>query len=400
MRNTYKMKRATLAFILILAVIAFPSCVEFKTISLYDGIEPPVKPEKPATLRSVVEPVIYEDLTKDMWGLETDVCKSISITNKVVHRGTQAISLKWNRNAPGCDWAGIGFGWDSYAGKDLIPIIDYAAIEMYVRTKEGKMFGLPIVLTLEDYSGGMGFSYTGNKYFERTAIDEEWQKVVVPLNSFDMEKENLDPSNIKSLNLELQQSGDIYIDDISLVFYEPEEVEPWMIEEELPDPSRAPITIFDDSFINENSTGFMSYACQEVSLVKDAQRGSVIRAKWEMEEYCDEIGFGASWNKWHPVDLTGVMNARAIQFDVKLASGSAEELPLYVSFVDYDRVRSKQKLLSKYVEGGVYDNQWRTVTVPISDLPSIYDPTRIKYMGFTFENSGELFVDNIRIVEI
>ena len=127
--------------------------------------------------------------------------------------------MSWNRDVKGCKFAGIGIGWDGYAGKDLSEIMDYVAIQMYVRTQKGKSFGLPFVLTLEDYSGGMGFCYTSNKYFERTAIDEEWQKVIVPLADFDTEKENLDPSNIKQLQIELQQSGSVYLDDIKLIFY-------------------------------------------------------------------------------------------------------------------------------------------------------------------------------------
>ena len=96
-------------------------------------------------------------------------------------------------------------GWDDYVGKNLAPLIEHAAFEMYVRAKKGKAFGLPLVFTLEDYSGVMAFCYTANKYFERTTLDEEWQKVVVPLKDFNDEGEGIDYSNIKQLQIEMQQ---------------------------------------------------------------------------------------------------------------------------------------------------------------------------------------------------
>jgi hypothetical protein len=113
----------------------------------------------------------------------------------------------------------------------------------------------------------MGFAYTGNKYFERTAIDEEWQKVEVPLSAFDVEVENLDPSNIKQLMLELQQSGSIYIDDIKLVFYEEPPADVYLSEQKVPDAPALPVQVFDDAFINNNGWGMLKDDCQNTRLV-------------------------------------------------------------------------------------------------------------------------------------
>ncbi|MCB0683938.1 MAG: hypothetical protein KDC32_23980, partial [Saprospiraceae bacterium] len=135
--------------------------------------------------------------------------------------------------------------------------------EMHVRAVEGKMFGLPIVLTLEDYSGGQSYSYTGNKYFERSLIDEQWQRVVVPLATFNIEKDGLDATNVKQLMMELQQSGRVYLDDIRLIFYEPEPQKPWLVEEPLPDPLALPIQLFGDAFLNNNGWGLIADECQD-----------------------------------------------------------------------------------------------------------------------------------------
>lgn len=392
-----------LRIILFFSGLMLFGCVQFKPQTLYDGIEPIQKPEKPELLSSVVEPVIYRDQSKNMWGLKSDSCQTASLTSEITHSGTEAIDLEWNPAAGGCDFAGIGIGWDDYVGKDLTSIMDYAAIEFYVRSKSGRMFSLPIVLTLEDHSGGMGFSYTDNKYFERTAIDEEWQKVVVPLNTFDMEKENLDPSNIKQLQLELQQSGKIYLDDIQLVYYTPEPMVPWMEEEVLPNPLSTPIVIFDKKFINDNYWGFIKDDCQDFELRpldSSNEGGDVIHAKWEENEGCKLMTFGASWNKWKPVDLSSVLDSKGFSFRIKRVSGSSESLPVQVGLEDYDRAVTSVALLPKYVEGGKYDSEWREVKIPLSDLPSNFDFTRTKQLLFSFDESGDVFIDDIKFVAL
>ncbi|MEM9920091.1 MAG: hypothetical protein AAF990_18490 [Bacteroidota bacterium] len=383
-------------------LLLFAGCVQFKKASLYDGEEKIPKPPIPKDISTIVEPTIYDDDDKDMWGLEKDVCQDASLSD-VAYSGQKSIKLSWNRDAKGCDFSAIGIGWDGWAGKDLSPIMDYVAIQMYVRTQEGRAFGLPMVLTLIDYSGGMGFSYTSNKYFERTAIDEEWQKVLVPLNSFDMEKENLDPSNIKQLQIELQQSGSVYLDDIKLVFYEEPEQTPWMIEEQLENPIATPRQIFADAFANNNSWGLITDGCQQIELTeRESSEGrKSLYAKWDNNKGdCKLTSFGASWNKWRPVDMTSIRKTAAFQFDLKMARGSAKELPIMIGFEDYERAKRFVELKSSFVEGGQYTTSWKTVRIPISKIPADgLDFKRIKQLYVNLAGAGEVYIDNIRLVQ-
>jgi len=388
-------------FLFLTAVLIFASCVEFKKMNLYDGEEVVPKPPKPDRIGLVVEPEIYDEDATDVWGLEKVVCKEASLSD-IAYSGKESIKMSWNRGEEGCKWAGIGIGWDGYAGKDLSQIMDYVAIQMYVRTQEGRSFGLPIVLTLEDYSGGMGFAYTSNKYFERSAIDEEWQKVVVPLNSFEIEKENLDPTNIKQLQIELQQSGSVYLDDIRLVFYEEQPQTPWLVEEQLPDPIATPKQILDDAFVNNHVWGLITDECQVIKLTdKEASEGSKsLHAKWDNPNgNCNLVAFGATWNKWHPIDITPIYETAAFQFDLKMASGSAQMLPIKIGFEDYERAKSFVALKPEFVEGGQYADSWKKVSVPISSIPSGIDFKKVKQLYFKFEKSGEVYIDNIRMVE-
>lgn len=400
--NRISLEQVFIAGIICLFLVT-SGCVQMKTLSLYDGEEAVPKPQKPKEIELLVEPRIYDEDATDVWGLEKGDCMEGNVTEEVAYSGKESIYISWNRDEEGCKFAGIGIGWDRYAGKDLSELMEYAAIQLYVRSKEGRMFGLPIVLTLEDYSGGMGFAYTGNKYFERTAIDEEWQRVVVPLSAFDLEKENLDPTNIKQLQLELQQSGSVYLDDIKLVFYEPEPQTPWMEEEVLPNPIAMPIQILDDDFINNNSWGLISDDCQTIKLTdKESSEGNKsVHAKWDTKDgTCKLTAFGASWNKWFPVDITPIRKTGAIQFDIKMAAGSSTQLPIRVGFEDYERAKKDAALKSAFIEGSQFTDQWNTVTIPLSEIPEGLDFTRIKQLYFALDDSGEVFIDNIKLIAL
>ncbi|MFK7776400.1 MAG: hypothetical protein AB8F94_30035 [Saprospiraceae bacterium] len=385
----------------IVLLFIFSGCVQFKKASLYDGTEPIIQEPIPTNISLIVESRIYDEDATDVWGLEKDICQEGSISD-VAYSGKESIKISWNRDAKGCKFAGIGIGWDNWAGKDLSSIMDKVAIQMYVRTQKGRAFGLPMVLTLIDYSDGMGFCYTTNKFFERSAIDENWQKVVVPLSSFETEKENLDPSNIKQLQIELQQSGSVYLDDISLVFYEEQPQTPWMVEETLPDATTTPRQIFDDAFINNNAWGMITDECQTFELTdKESSEGNQsLHLIWNDANNCNLTSFGASWNKWKPVDLTPIYNTAGFEFDLKMANGNSSSIPLYIGFEDYDRAKTFVKLKSDFVKGGQYSTDWKKVVVPISAIPKGVDLKKIKQLYFNVKDSGEVYIDNIKLIKL
>ena len=248
-----------------------------------------------------------------------------------------------------------------------------------------------------------GFCYTSNKYYERTTIDEEWQKIIVPLSDFEIEKENLDFTNIKQLQIELQQSGSVYLDDISLILYEPQPQELWMEEEILPNPIAFPIQIMDDAFINNNSWGLISDKCQTIELSdKESSEGKKsLYVKWDNNvENCKLTSFGVSWNKWHPIDMSTVRQNAAIQFDIKILSKNLDKGIIKVGFEDYDRTKSFVDLEPKFTKGGQFTSDWTKVTIPLSAVSTEADYTKIKQMYFDLEGIGEVLIDNIQIIPL
>jgi hypothetical protein len=409
----------------LLVALAASGCVQFQPASLYSGVEPAPTPERPRALALAVEPVIFEEQTDDtVWFQDDERCTQGRVTSEVAYEGDRAIAVSWDRGAEGCEWAGFGLGWDDWVGKDLSAVLPYAAVEMYVRAKEGTMYGLPIVLTLEDYAGGMGFAYTGNRYFERPVIDEEWQKITVPLAAFDLEEESLDPTNVKQLMFELQQSGTIYLDEIRLVFYEEPEQEPWLVEAPRPSPTALPIELFEDAFINDNGWGLVTDACQSVEVTDEAAASgtSALHLRWDLSPGdCYEAAMGVSWDRWYPVDMTGIIERTAIQFDVRLPSGTAADIPLAIGLEDYSRQLSAAPLRGSYAPEGQFTSEWQTVTIPLSDLqaggrmlaaaPATVgaslpdnigagvDYGNVKHLVVYMEEAGEVLIDNLRLVE-
>ncbi len=370
---------------LLLLIIFLSSCVEFKRMTLYSGEEVSAPLTKPDNINQLVEPEIFDEDFTDVWGIEEITCKKAEISEKVKAEGEVAIKISWDRNAKDCIWAGFGIGWDGYAGKDLSELIPFAAIQFQVRTVKGRMFGLPVVLTLEDYSGGMGFSYTGNKYFERSYIDEDWQKVTVPLSSFDMEVENLDPTNIKQLMFELQQSGALYFDDVKLVMYEEPNIEPWHVEEQRPDPTNFPITLFDGTFINNNGWGLMKDACRDIKI-----EGETIKAKWHADQACGAIQMGISWNKWFPIDMSNIDENAQLQFSLKPISSESQG-SILVQLQDYSGAISKGRAID--FKGA----NTETNNILLSTLMEGVNASNVKQVLFTFQGEGETEIDNIKL---
>jgi len=384
---------------LLAALLLVSGCVRFQPAALYAGEAPAPVPERPRSLALAVEPVIYADAADDtIWFQDDARCTQGALTTSVVRSGERAVAVSWDRAAEGCQWAGFGVGWDGWAGKDLSEVLPHAAVEMYVRTREGRMYGLPIVLTLEDYAGGMGFAYTSNAYFERPAIDEQWQRVVVPLADFDLAAAGakpLDPTNVKQLMFELQQAGSIYVDDIRLVWAEPRAQEPWISLPARPDATAFPITLFADAFINDDGWGLVTDACQSVDVA-----GGVLRLRWDTaSDACGTFGtVGVSWDQWHPVDLTAVAGASAIRLRVRLPAGSAAELPVRVGLEDYGRAVSSAPLAARFADRPAFSSDWATVTIPFAALAGTADLSAVKQLLIRMDGAGEVHLDDIALV--
>lgn len=398
---TYNIHLLRCAAILACLITALPGCVQFKPMSLYDGAAAPTPVPKPKTIALAVAPVIFKEDASYFWVTDNPKCTTGSLVSDVAHSGRSALKINWNRDPAVCEWAGFGIGWDNWSGKDLSEIYDHAALQMQVRTQEGTMFGLPIVLTLEDYSGKMAWSYVANKYFERYYIDEQWQQVTVPLNTFDLEEDGIDIGNVKQLMFELQSAGALYFDDIEIVFHEPKPAEVWLPQATAPALPEFPVQLFGDAFINGNGWGLVSDHCQKTVLTEKAhsEGSKAIHATWDKAvPDCYMVAIGISWNQWFPIDMRPVKATAAIEFDIKSAGGTFASLPINIGFEDYERQLSLLPLEGKLVDGGQIGPDWARVRIPLSELPGSANFGNIKQFVMQMSGAGEVYIDNIRLV--
>lgn len=394
--NNFSGKNIWIFGLVLLGLIGMNSCIEVRKISLYDGKVQEAAIPKPEKISKVVSPVLFEDDTLDIWGIVNDSCKSFVLTDEVAYEGDKSLKLTWNRQ--GCIWVGFGMGWDGWAGKDLTSLLDYAAFEMYVRSQEGKMYGLPMVFTLEDYSGVMAFCYTANKYFERTSIDEQWQRVVVPLKNFSDEGKGIDYTNIKQLQIEMQQGGAVYVDDIKLVFYKEEPQKPWLVEEELASPVSLPQMLFDDHFANKNGWGLFKYDCQDISLTSEVtyKGKSAIHAKWDNQEGCDLVGFGSNWYKWKPIDITSIRNKATLKFFIK--ADNLSKLNFKINLEEFD-APGMISIDWKPTYAKAVQNGWHEVNIPLKEFEGKMNLTKVQHLAFRLQGSGEFYIDEISLVK-
>jgi hypothetical protein len=81
-----------------------------------------------------------------------------------------------------------------------------------------------------------------------------------------------------------------------------------------------------------------------------------IKIDWNAKEGCKLVSFGASWNAWHPTDITNIKENAAIQFAIK-HKGEIENIK--VGFEDYDRVTKGRKWICRPYAGRWLEGRYR-----------------------------------------
>ena len=116
---------------------------------------------------------------------------------------------------------------------------------------------------------------------------------------------------------------------------------------------------------------------------------------------CPWLGLGIGWANWSGKDLGSIENSAAISFKVKTQEGSMKGLPWAMALEDYAGTQAWIGVTSGYVEGGIVDTSWRTVTIPLVDFQFEgwnLDGGTVKQMLIQFESNGTVFVDEFKII--
>ena len=198
-------------------VVIGTACVTVKPTALFD--EASSKPEPPHIENFYALNVLNEKLSGEVWYTADVKCIRVENSTENVFAGSNAIHLKWDKQEGGCDWIGMGIGWDGWAPKDLSMIMNKAAIQFKVYSTGGKIAGLPLAAAMEDYAGKAAWIGFAGKYISYKN-DETWATVTLPIGDFDWDMFDADPSNVKQMLIQFEAAGEVYFDEISVVPFE------------------------------------------------------------------------------------------------------------------------------------------------------------------------------------
>jgi hypothetical protein len=163
---------------------------------------------------------IYHDyLTSEAWFTMQDHCVTVKAVEEATYEGDLGMHIKWDRQAAGCPWLGLGFGWDNWTGKDLSEIKNEAAIEFWVRMIEGERDNLPWAIGIEDFTGSQAWLGMTTNAIKAENISTTWTRIELPLSEFNWAEQNANPSSVKQIIFNMEGEGEIYMDEIKIVPY-------------------------------------------------------------------------------------------------------------------------------------------------------------------------------------
>ncbi len=340
---------------------------------------------------------IYKDNTVDIWGLEKTDCKDFARIDTVSYSGKSSIKLSWNK-AANCPWIGMGIGWNGYAPKDLSDVMSNGSIEFYIRSVSGNQFIPTLIFLLEDYAGVQSATALKSKQLSHYPIDEQWQKVSVPLRAFLQSAAPLcDFSNIKSLNLECQGEGDFYIDEIRIGGIQAGKNSTHKFGEVLS--QKFPATLF-----SEQKQGIWGFASVPGKLVQlDSNEfytgKKSLHLKWDQAAMGSSIGqIGINWENWQAISLSDTFGSYSLTFFAKGSSASLQNLKF--AFEDYNGKTCIIPLVPGYLNTAKTITGWQEITLPLSDFmfaKNGFDTNRFKQFVLHFSGKGELWIDDIHL---
>jgi hypothetical protein len=338
---------------------------------------------------------IYSDQTVDIWGMEKTDCKNFLRVDTISFSGKSCLSLTWNRTGS-CPWIGFGIGWNGYAAKDLSEVMEKGSIDFYIRAINGKQFIPTLIFLLEDYSGVQTAALLKAKHLTKYPIDEEWQKVSIPLNSFLQASKPLsDFSNIKSLNVECQGEGSFLIDKIEIGGASANAVSASKFGKTIT--RNFPANIFKDDLTYAWGMGNYPGKLIELNSIKSYQGNNSIHAKWNQDESGKQIRqIGMNWEHWQAIAFPDSINSYGLQFYVNCNKKNTLN-NIKIGFESYNGKSVLLPINENYISP-LPNSDWQLVSIPFSEFNFAeigFDVNRFKQLTIEFNNSGEIWLDEI-----
>lgn len=171
-----------------------------------------------ASINGFSELSIYADYADNsVWVSKEAACVQMNQESKTTFSGPGSLHLSWDKIAGGCNWIGLGFGWNNWAPKDMNEVVDSAALQLHIRSVKGSFSNLPVAFGLEDYAGGQAWYGFNQGLANGTFNDSNWTAVTIPLKNFPFAANDVDLGKVKQFIIQLEGDGDIYLDNIQII---------------------------------------------------------------------------------------------------------------------------------------------------------------------------------------
>ena len=379
------------SFIFIFLLIGLSCGVQFQQTALYDEYAVPEKSEK-------ITPVIYEDGEGTMWNSLFE-CGTFELVKDVYYAGNSSIKISWDKGK-GCEWIGFGNSFSNWAPTNVGEYRNEKALSFYVRTQEKIAGGIPIVLGLEDFSGGGSYLFTDTKkYLYGLQIDTTWTQMIVPMWHFpigsETENDDIDIAAVKQLKFQLEGAGSFYLDEIKLIDFNQEQYDKMLADVE----AMKPKGNINQIVYREGEFNFDAYAtgektCHILNEVTDSTGNTFISWDFNVED-CNWAKWGINWNEWYPINFRGIVDDAMIQFSLKTSSTADFNIVLK----DF---KGHSSVLFSSFSGGSIESEWTTIKIPLKDFnlkEKDFVLDQIREIGFEGKTSGQVFIDDIKIVD-
>jgi len=360
--------------------------------------------------------------TDELWGIEKDDCKSFTystldksmnmemIRQEKIRNNDELSDTEMSSELPeislnvkvrkpknsihlqvknmNCEWIGMGIGWASWAGKNIVPALEHAAIEFYARVDGNPIYALPIVFILEDYSSKQCYATANYLGIEGGVIGNEWTKIIIPLSTFSYDiNDEIDLTNIKQIMLQAFNKVDVYIDEIRLVPFD-------FKYKKVPAQLTIQDTIFPINILDVNKEAIFGIDERYCSNFKINPEKKSINISIE-SDICDWKNIAISWNSWMYTDLSNDFKRLFLEMEFNEVSYK----PFDIVFEDYNG--KKMSLSSE--EGRKYTKGLsRKISLSFKQFPirkSKIDFKRLKQISFSFEEDTNIELTKLYITK-
>ena len=164
-------------------------------------------------------------------------------------------------------------------------------------------------------------------------------------------------------------------------------------------------SIYSD-FITQEVWFTRSETCLKVEASEEVKYSgeAALHLQWDkISQSCEWLGLGIGWDSWNGKDIKNIINNGAIEMMVRNKEGVRKGLPLAACLEDYSDGQAWIGFSANAILAKEIGEEWVKVRLPFSefewDAVNGANPSNIKQFIIQFEADGDIYVDDIKVVE-